>query len=230
MTLHRRKEVYMSSRILTRTLSILTGVLFTLFFISFGVIVAINWKGLYYHDMKALKISETSGYSEEVIRENYDALIEYCSPFFDGELSFPTLSSSPAGIQHFAEVKAIFVTFYYLLAITLVLLVPLFIFGWKRKYFINLKVSAITTVVLPLLVGLACSINFDQAFVLFHKIFFRNDYWLFDPMTDPIINLLPSEFFLHCAIVIIAIVLAGGFLQYLAYRIFQRRTQSPLRD
>lgn len=216
----------MSSRILKRALSIFTGVLFTLFFISFGLIVAINWKGLYYRDMKALKIPETSGYSEEVIRENYDTLIEYCSPFFDGELSFPTLSSSPAGIQHFAEVKAIFVTFYYLLAITFVLLLTLLIFSWKRKHFINLKISGITTVILPLLVGLACSINFDRAFVLFHKIFFRNDYWLFDPMTDPIINLLPSEFFLHCAIVIIVIVLVGGLLQYLAYRIFQKRTQS----
>lgn len=214
----------MSSRILKPTLSILTGVLFTLFFISFGVIVAINWKGLYYHDIKALRIPETSGYSEEIIRENYDALIEYCSPFFDGELSFPTLTSSPAGIQHFAEVKTIFITFYYLLAITFVLLLPLLIFSWKRNYCINLKLSAITTVVLPLLVGLACSINFDQAFVLFHKIFFRNDYWLFDPMTDPIINLLPSKFFLHCAVVIIVIVLTGGFLQYLAYRIFQKRS------
>lgn len=216
----------MRNRILQRALSIFTGVLFTLFFISLGLIVAINWKGLYYHDMKALKIPETSGYSEEVIRENYDTLIEYCSPFYTGELSFPTLSSSPQGIQHFAEVKAIFVAFYYLLVITFLLLLPILILRWKRKNCLNLKTSAITTVILPLLVGLACSLNFDQAFVLFHKLFFRNDYWLFDPVTDPIINLLPSEFFLHCAIVIIVIVIVGGLLQYLAYCMLRKKEQS----
>lgn len=219
----------MSHRILQRALSIFTGVLFTLFFISLGLIVAINWKGLYYHDMKTLRIPESSGYSEEVIRENYDALIDYCSPFYTGELSFPSLSSSPEGIQHFAEVKAIFVAFYYLLAITFVLLLPILILRWKRKNYLNLKTSAITTVIVPLLVGLACSINFDQAFVIFHKIFFRNDYWIFDPATDPIINLLPSEFFLHCAIVIIIIVLVGGLLQYLAYRILRKKEQTSSR-
>ena len=31
-----------------------------------------------------------------------------------------------------------------------------------------------------------------------HKILFNNDDWLFDYETDPIIYLLPEEFFLTC--------------------------------
>lgn len=37
--------------------------------------------------------------------------------------------------------------------------------------------------------------NFDQFFIEFHHILFRNSNWIFDPAKDPIINVLPEEFF-----------------------------------
>ncbi|WP_252897795.1 lipoprotein intramolecular transacylase Lit [Amylolactobacillus amylophilus] len=37
--------------------------------------------------------------------------------------------------------------------------------------------------------------NFDAFFVFFHGIFFHNSDWLFDPVTDPIINVLSENFF-----------------------------------
>lgn len=215
---------HMRNRTIQNITGLLAGILFTLFFISLGLITAIQWRGLYYYDMNALNIPETSGYSEEIIRENYDALIDYCSPFFHGDLSFPTLPASAEGLQHFAEVKVIFVAFYYLLVISLVLLILVLYFGFKQRNYKMLRTSAATTIILPVLVGAACAINFDRAFTIFHKIFFRNNYWLFDPATDPVIDLLPSEFFLHCAIVIIVIVLLGGLLQYLIYHILRKRT------
>ncbi len=51
-----------------------------------------------------------------------------------------------------------------------------------------------------------------------HKIFFRNDDWMFNPSTDPIINLLPETFFLHCALIIILIIFLGSLILYLCYR------------
>lgn len=194
---------------------IFSGILFTLFFISLGVITAIQWRGLYYHDMKTLKLSESTGYSESVIRENYDALMDYCSPFYQGELNFPTLPSSAEGLIHFAEVKAIFVSFYYIFAIALLLLLPILWYTIKHKDYKIFKISAITSLLLPCIIGFACGVNFDATFLLFHKLFFRNNYWLFNPYTDPIINLLPPEFFYHCAILVISIVLLGAILQFL---------------
>ena len=61
------------------------------------------------------------------------------------------------------------------------------------------------------------SIDFDTTFLIFHRLFFDNDYWLFDPITDPVINILPSAFFLHCAILIIAVILLGSLVMYLVY-------------
>lgn len=42
--------------------------------------------------------------------------------------------------------------------------------------------------------------NFDRFFVIFHQVLFHNQDWLFDPNTDPIINVLPTTFFEQCFI------------------------------
>ena len=46
------------------------------------------------------------------------------------------------------------------------------------------------------------------AFSFFHSVFFPGkENWLFDPATDPVILLLPEEFFRNCAIAIAASLL-----------------------
>ena len=46
--------------------------------------------------------------------------------------------------------------------------------------------------------------------MLFHALFFPGkDNWLFDPRADQIINILPQEFFRDCAILILAVLVAG---------------------
>lgn len=198
--------------------NLLIGVLFTLLFISIGVIFTINFRQLYYFDIQYLNISQTSGYPKEQIKENYDALIDYSSPFFKGELKFPSLPASADGLQHFVEVKDIFTAFYVIFALSLLSIIPIIIYKHKKKEYKYLLTSSITVVVLPIIVLLGCSINFDAAFVIFHKIFFRNDYWLFDPFTDPVINILPDTFFLHAMLVIVCFVLAGSISLFLSYR------------
>ena len=186
---------------------VLVGVVFTLLFISIAVIVTINFRPLYYMDINLLNIEATSGIDKAVILQNYNALIDYCSPLFTGALKFPTLEASPSGLQHFAEVKNIFISFYYLGAITLVLGITIIIKKAKSKEYNYLLVSAITAIVMPILLGAYMAVDFDRAFLLFHKLFFKNDYWLFDPVTDPVITILPDVYFMHCAILIIMIVL-----------------------
>lgn len=186
---------------------VIYGIIFTLMFISIAVVITINFRPLYYMDINLLNIEATSGLDKDIIKENYDALIDYSSPFFKGELQFPSLDASSNGLIHFIEVKNIFTSFYIMGAITLVLGIIIIIYKAKNRDYSYLPVSAVTAVVLPLLLALYMAVDFDRAFVIFHKIFFRNDYWLFDPVTDPVITILPDEFFMHSAIMIIIIVL-----------------------
>lgn len=43
--------------------------------------------------------------------------------------------------------------------------------------------------------GVAFTVDFTRCFTIFHKIFFTNDLWLFDPDTDYMIRMLPEGFF-----------------------------------
>jgi integral membrane protein TIGR01906 len=194
---------------------ILIGILFTVFFLSFGLIIAINFRSLYYFDINYLHITQTSGYDRKTILENYNALIDYSSPFFKGKLVFPTFSSSPNALTHFAEVKRIFILFYYIACFCLFALILIIRYKHTKKDTSYLKVSSIISLVFPIFVSIGCTINFDRAFLFFHEIFFRNSYWMFDPYTDPIISILPETFFLHCAIVIIAFMILGSFCLFL---------------
>ena len=197
---------------------IIIGIIVSILLISFSVIIIVNFKPLYYFDINHLDIVKHSGYNREDIIANYDALIDYNSPFYKGELSFPTLPSSPEGLQHFKEVKDIFILFYILALVSLVLTILIVIYKKRIKDYTYLLVSSLTAIILPTLVGLFVAIDFERAFIIFHKIFFNNDYWIFDPSKDPVILILPDTFFLHAALLIIFIVLCGCLGLFIAYR------------
>jgi integral membrane protein (TIGR01906 family) len=59
-----------------------------------------------------------------------------------------------------------------------------------------------------LVIGGLAAINFDVAFTVFHKIFFPGkSNWLFDWNKDQIIRILPQDFFMNCAILILASII-----------------------
>lgn len=183
------------------------GVLFLIFFISAGLAIAIYFRPFYYMGME--RISQETGYPVDMVKENYDALIDWCSPFFTGELDFPTLPESASGVSHFVEVKVIFNLFFALLFITPLFLAGLIYLQHKRGSTSWMAASPVIVCVLPLLIGLACAIDFNRIFVLFHQVVFNNDDWLFSPNEDPIILFLPERFFLQCALIIVGTVLVG---------------------
>ncbi len=203
--------------------NILIGIIFTFLIVSLGVIFTVNFKPLYYFDIDYLNVPESSGYDSELIKRNYDVLIDYNSPFYKGDLEFPDLPSSPEGLQHFVEVKDIFVAFYYIAIVSAIVCALIIFYKKKRKDNSYLLVSSITVVVLPVIIALLAAIDFDKTFVVFHKIFFRNDYWIFSPKLDPVINILPQTFFLHALILIILILLLGSITLYSAYKLFNKK-------
>ena len=190
------------------------GILFLIFFISLGLTIAIYFRPFYYIGME--RISEETGAPVEMIKENYDALIDWCSPFCTDELDFPSLPESASGVSHFVEVKVIFNLFFVLLLITPIFLAGLIYLQHKQGSSSWMLASPVIVCVLPLLIGAACAIDFNRIFVLFHQLVFNNDDWLFSPYEDPIILFLPERFFMQCALIIVGTVLVGcGVLVWL---------------
>lgn len=196
----------------------LLALVLTLTIISVSVVITLAFRPLYYLDIKALDIPGQSGYTKEEIRENYDVLIDYNLSLGKEKLEFPSLAMSEPGRIHFEEVKVIFNLFEYL-ALGGVILSGLGIaFCDRRKQFLYLKLASILAVALPAVLGLFVALNWDWAFVTFHHLAFDNDYWLFDPLTDPVITILPDTFFLHCALMILGLVVLGSVVCGAVYR------------
>ena len=199
----------MKSKLTKLTLSIIL----TLTIISLAVVLTLACKPLYYLDIHALHIPETTGCTISEIKANYNAVIDYCLSFGNAPLEFPTFPMSEGGRIHFEEVKNIFNLFKYMV-IGGTLASTAGILWMRRKHCYGyLKLTAILTVAL----------NWDRTFVTFHEIAFNSDYWLFDPATDPVINILPDLYFLHCAVMILALVILESILCAWAYRAEKRK-------
>lgn len=156
--------------------------------------------------------------SKETIQHNYDILIQYQCLFYQGALNLPDFVMSTTGRIHFVEVKKIFDTIQILLIVTGIISAIMIYQNIKAHEYRFLKLTTYFSVGIPTLLGMFASIDFNQAFVIFHKLFFRNDYWIFDATTDPIIRVLPEAFFMHCFILIIMIVLFISVICYIIYR------------
>ena len=176
----------------------MTVVLF-LFILCVSIWAVLSFKPLYYWIIKLMKIPEETGYSFDVCKTNYDILIRYNQFFGPSTLRFTNdFVMSANGAYHFMEVKRIFTAAQITAMASAVLLVPGFIYAKKKNAWGFLKATIILTLAVLLFVGGALVIDGDAAFIAMHKILFTNDYWIFDPVKDSIINVLPEEFFLSC--------------------------------
>ena len=201
---------------------VILALVLTLTIIGLSVVGTLAFRPLYYHDMKEMDLSAYTGLSEEEIRENYDALIDYNMAWKDGDLEFPTLPMSENGKTHFIEVKEIFDIFKYLVVFGGILSMTGIVFMAKKKEYRYLKMTAVVSCGLPAVLGILVALFWDKVFVVFHELFFNNDYWIFDYRTDPIILLLPDEFFMHCAFLIFGGVLFGAAVCLGSYLILMR--------
>lgn len=67
--------------------------------------------------------------------------------------------------------------------------------NWKRLFFRTYTMALAVWLVIGILLGIAFSIDFTTCFTIFHKMFFTNNLWIFDPTTDYMIRMLPEGFF-----------------------------------
>lgn len=174
----------------------------------------------YYVQIGPLGVCQASGLTAAQARAAYSDVMDYClglrPDFAAGVLPF-----SQEGASHFADVRVLFLLDIRLLAVSLAALLALYLlrrqkgmalcrFGGRGPGFW----AACGLGGLFVIVGGLAALDFDRAFTVFHTIFFPGkDNWLFDPMTDPVILILPEEFFRNCALLILAgLLLACGVL------------------
>jgi integral membrane protein (TIGR01906 family) len=80
----------------------------------------------------------------------------------------------------------------------------------KRCVWRSLVTGSLAALCPAAAIGIAAALCFDPMFTLFHKLFFNNDLWLFNPNTSMLINIFPEELFTAAAL---RIFIAFGLLR-----------------
>lgn len=198
--------------------TIILSISLTLFLISIAVKATLAFRPLYFYDLDHLNIAKDYGMAKEEIMKNYNILIDYTQKKSITKLQMPSFPMSKEGEIHFTEVKALFMKFNALMYITGFASLLGILLMIKEKSYKFLKYSSALLLALPVILSIPFAINFDKSFTIFHKIFFKNNYWEFDPVKDPIINVLPQEFFFHCAVLLLLMLAIFSLLSYILYR------------
>ncbi|HDR7786269.1 TIGR01906 family membrane protein [Bacillus cereus] len=211
------------TKILDRLITIIVSysIAFSIFALATTAVVYGKW--LYYFEIDFLNIPDLAAMTKDDIKRNYDVLITYLSPFYDGALHLPTLDMSTNGRVHFVDVKNILVKIQYVMYATIIIAIVGGMYLLKKKNEKFLLHGSILTIIFPIALMLPIAINFEKSFVIFHKLLFSNDYWVFDPEKDPIILMLPEEFFMHAACAILLFILCGSIICYSLYKYFVKK-------
>ena len=174
-----------------------------LFLLSLAILVTIYLAWILYpFEISWLNLTNRVHLKSDIIQYNFHILMDYLTNPFNPVLEMPDFPSSESGLHHFVVVKGLF----HLAQGVAIVTLPIFYLFWKRviqKGFLSLyRRGLLIMLSLPLVLGLVgVFIGFEQFFTLFHQILFvGDDTWLFDPAKDPVILILPEDFFLHCFI------------------------------
>jgi integral membrane protein (TIGR01906 family) len=205
--------------------NIIFSICFSILIITGIIKFTVGFRELYYYDINKLNIETLSNLSEEEIILNYDYLIDYNLGKADKNFEMPTIKSSPQGKIHFEEVRDIFQNINKLFNLCLIIsIVGLFI-NIKCKNIKFLNITSKSLISIPIILALPIVINFEGSFVIFHKLMFSNDYWIFDPNLDPVIDMLPQQFFFHAGVMILSLILVSSILMYMVYRLLNAKRE-----
>jgi len=199
----------------SRLLTVVLAIVIVLFLLSFSIAAPIVCRPFYYAHIGPLELEQTTGHTRSEIKTAYNEMLDYC--LGGDEFSTGVLKWSESGKDHFTDVRVLFLLDLKVLALSAVLLAGILIAmrltAWRPRRLLGRGAAFWAGTGLAavfLTIGGLAALDFDRAFEIFHALFFPGKTnWLFDPRTDEVINILPQDFFMHCAILILCILIIG---------------------
>lgn len=194
-----------------KLLGVAETVLIALMILSGAIAVPVLFRPFFWWHIEPLSLPEMMDMSVSQIKTAYGEMMDYCIGLTD-TFSVGVLPFSQSGAAHFADVRRLFVLDLAVLAGAALLLIGVRIFARGKSVRLVGHTpgfwSAVGLGAAFAAVGIAVAVDFDRAFVAFHKIFFPGkDNWLFNGREDPVIHMLPEAFFRNCGILILALIL-----------------------
>lgn len=161
-----------------------------------------------------------TGYSETDLRAATDAILHDLvlgPPAFDVAVAgSPVLE--PREQAHMRDVRGVFAGFGAIALGAAVLLLVLYVgarrLGHPERAWASVARGMRWLVVAIVAAGVIAAVAFDQAFEIFHRLFFPGGSYTFDPRTDRLVQLFPFDFWSETTIVLGAAVIALAALTW----------------
>lgn len=196
---------------MNKLLSVIMSIAVALALLTGSIAAPILIRPFYYAQIQPLELESASGLSRAEIIRAYDEVLDYCIGVSD-EFSAGALPFSESGSAHFADCRVLFLLDLRLLAGSVIVIALLKLYdrrnslprlgGHGAPFWGSAGMAAALS-----LIGIAAATDLDRAFIVFHSLFFPGkDNWVFNAAADPVILIMPEEFFRNCAIVILGVI------------------------
>lgn len=163
-----------------------------------------------------------TGYSPQTLRTVTDAVLGevYLGPGTFAQVVDGSPVFNARERVHMADVHGVVVAFFLVVLVAAVILV---IGGVMTRgsawYWRAVARASAMLAVGVVVIGVAFALVFEQAFTIFHDLFFASGTWNFDPATDRLVQLFPDEFWTETSVAIAVV----GLVLTLATWAFARR-------
>jgi integral membrane protein TIGR01906 len=208
-----------------RIVQLVIALSLALFVIALSVLLTLLFTPLYYFDVRYLNIMTQTGLSYSRIVENYNYMIGYLLNPLPQAFHLPSLAYSVHGRIHFEDVKRLFVFVDFLTVATGLISIAGIIYKFRNRDYYFLKIAATAMGLFTAVPLIAFLLDFNDSFIIFHKIFFRNNYWIFNAATDPVITILPETFFMHAFLLALGLIIVGMIILIVSFKRLSRRIQ-----
>ncbi len=178
--------------------------------VAVAVLLFLNpvWVGF---DQNRSDVSGLTGYSPAQVEQITGSILSdlvFGPPNFDVTANgAPVLDLRER--SHMADVRTVLLGLGFVALVAAVLLALVGVASRGRRWFwLAAAAGARVLAVGVIVVGLAFAVFFDQAFSLFHEIFFAPGTYTFDPRTEKLVQLFPDQFWSETSVALAAAVLA----------------------
>lgn len=196
-----------------------------LFSITLSTFFVINASFIYELVVKNWALSTKYHVSNAILLHNLKVMTNFIQNPFAQEMNLIQYHLSRGAYEHFTDVRKLVILNHFILVVSGIYL----IIAWTKKV-LQQQLWKLTeylkrVLVCIVLIMLICLIDFNDIFIYLHQLVFLNHNWVFSPKKDPIINVLPDQYFLCCFAVWfgLVILLLLGFYGYGKWQIKKNR-------
>jgi integral membrane protein (TIGR01906 family) len=185
--------------------------------VAVAVMLFLNpiWVGF---DQDRSDAAALTGYTATQVHQVTGAILSdlvFGPPNFDVDVNgVPVLDERSR--SHMADVRKVLLGLGEVALAAWILLLVLGVVGRGARWFWQgVRTGAVVLLAGVVVVGIGFAVFFDQAFELFHEIFFPPGTYMFDPRTEKLVQLFPDQFWSETSVAIAVVVLALAIAVFL---------------